>query len=126
MACAVKDKKRAITPDDIKAIREIRDWSPTDLARALGCAQSTVWRMENGGNISGPSETILRGLLDNPPERDDTADRIIDAAKWIATEKAPSALKNDVTPELTRLFGLSALQAQHAIAEAKLIWARSL
>lgn len=126
MSSAVEKTKQKITPDDIKAIRAIRDWSPSDLARALGCAQSTVWRMENGGNISGPSETILRGLLENPPEREDTADRIINAAKWIAFEKTPIALKDDLAPELTRKFGLSALQSQHAIAEAKLIWARAL
>ncbi len=126
MVAAAIENKRKITPEDIKAVREARHWSPSDLARALGCAQSTVWRMENGGNISGPAETILRNLLENPPEQEDTAGRIIEAAKWIAFEKTPIALKNDLTPELTRQFGLSALQAQHAIAEAKLIWARAL
>lgn len=126
MACAVDDKKRKITPEEIKAIRAVRGWSHTDLARALGCNQSTVWRMENGGNISGLAETVLISLRENPPEKEDTLDRINDAAKWIALENSPAALKQDISPELAQRFGLSAVQAQHAIAEAKLIWARSL
>lgn len=127
MACAVDDKKRKITPDEIKAIRAVRGWSHTDLARALGCNQSTIWRMENGGNISGLAETILISLRENPPEKDDTLNRINDAAKWISLENSPATLsQDDLTPELSRRFGLSTVQAQHAIAEAKLIWARSL
>ncbi len=47
---------------DVAALRKAKDWSTYDLARYLGCNQSTAWRMENGGNISGPVLKLLQKL----------------------------------------------------------------
>lgn len=49
-------------PIDIFALRAARSWSTYQLAEYLGCNQSTVWRMENGGPISGPVQKLLANL----------------------------------------------------------------
>jgi transcriptional regulator with XRE-family HTH domain len=51
-----------LPPIDIFALRAARSWSTYQLAEYLGCNQSTVWRMENGGNISGPLRKLLTSL----------------------------------------------------------------
>lgn len=56
-----------LSGEDIKNIRKSRKWSTYDLARYLGCNQSTVWRMENGGHISGPAEKLLLALMTLQP-----------------------------------------------------------
>ena len=51
-----------IAAADVAAIRAAKGWSTYQLASFLGCNQSTVWRMEHGGNISGPARKLLLGL----------------------------------------------------------------
>lgn len=52
----------SLSADDISAMRTARGWSTYQLAEYLGCNQSTAWRMEHGGNISGPAQKLLIGL----------------------------------------------------------------
>jgi transcriptional regulator with XRE-family HTH domain len=58
----VPEKEVTHTVIDITALREAKGWSTYDLANYLGCNQSTAWRMENGGYISGPSLKLLQRL----------------------------------------------------------------
>jgi transcriptional regulator with XRE-family HTH domain len=51
-----------LTAEDVAAIRLAKGWSTYQMAKFLGCNQSTVWRMEHGGNISGPAQKLLQGL----------------------------------------------------------------
>jgi len=47
----------------VKALRERRGWSQSDLARATGIPQPTIWRLENG-NIEHPKADTLIALAD--------------------------------------------------------------
>lgn len=47
---------------DVASLRAAKGWSTYEMAAYLGCNQSTVWRMENGGNISGPARKLLENL----------------------------------------------------------------
>jgi len=58
----VLEKEAPLTVIDIGALRKAKGWSTHELARYLGCNQSTAWRMENGGYISGPSLKMLQRL----------------------------------------------------------------
>lgn len=56
-----------MTGQDVKALREKLGWSQEKLAEYLGVKQPTVWRMENGARILGPTKTVLEQLAANPP-----------------------------------------------------------
>ena len=45
----------------VKALREGKGWNQSDLARATGIPQPTVWRLENG-NIEHPKANTLIAL----------------------------------------------------------------
>lgn len=47
---------------DVRRLRQKLDWSQVELARHLGVHQSTVARMEGGGQISGPILRLLEQL----------------------------------------------------------------
>ncbi|ESZ70025.1 hypothetical protein X727_15725 [Mesorhizobium sp. L103C119B0] len=52
-----------ITPSDIVAIRNARNWKRSNLAAYLGCNYTTVWRMENGKiAIDGAHRRLLHQL----------------------------------------------------------------
>jgi DNA-binding transcriptional regulator YiaG len=52
-----------ITPADMVAIRNARNWKRSNLADYLGCDYTTVWRMENGkAGIEGASLRLLNQL----------------------------------------------------------------
>jgi DNA-binding XRE family transcriptional regulator len=54
-------------PIDPKAIRERQGWSQPEMARRLGCDQSTVSRIERGAPISGPIRLLLDQMAALPP-----------------------------------------------------------
>ncbi|CAI2936057.1 protein of unknown function [Aminobacter niigataensis] len=63
------------------------------------------------------------GPSENPSIGGNTAiAAIATAAKWLATEKSPP---HPIVPHLRRQFGLSVVEATHAIREAQLIRARA-
>lgn len=45
----------------VKSLRERKGWSQSDLARAAGIPQPTIWRLENG-NIEHPKADTLVAL----------------------------------------------------------------
>ena len=49
---------------DPKILREAQEWTQAQMADYLGCDQSTVSRIEQGGPISGPVERLLQQLAD--------------------------------------------------------------
>jgi DNA-binding transcriptional regulator YiaG len=50
----------AVGPEDMESIRAVNKWSRADLAKRLGCVESTVWRMENGKiKIDGAHRILL-------------------------------------------------------------------
>ena len=49
---------------DVRSVRTSLGWSQGRLAEYLGCDQSTVSRLENGGRISGPIRQLLSRLSD--------------------------------------------------------------
>lgn len=54
-----------VTRADITAIRRRHGWSTFQLAKEVGCNQSTIWRMENGRlKIRGSTATLLAALRD--------------------------------------------------------------
>ncbi len=56
-------KATPITPDDIVAIRNARNWKRSNLATYLGCNYTTVWRMEHGKiGIDGAHQRLLQQL----------------------------------------------------------------
>lgn len=116
-----------ITADDVAGIREARGWSQTKLASHLGCNQSTVWRMENGGRIKGPLQKALLILRDEPLEEDaDELLRIKQAANWIIEKRSRLASFDGVTEAVISRFKLTTVQAAHAVAEAKVMLAREI
>ena len=59
-----------VTPEGVKALRARTGWSTYDLAKEIGCNQSTVWRIEAGAKFSGVIEKALTRLIDLHPERE--------------------------------------------------------
>ncbi|TIN20167.1 MAG: hypothetical protein E5Y51_03730 [Mesorhizobium sp.] len=56
-------KAEPITPADIVAIRNSKNWKRSNLAKYLGCNYTTVWRMENGKiGIDGAHQRLLQQL----------------------------------------------------------------
>jgi transcriptional regulator with XRE-family HTH domain len=52
-----------VGPEDMASIRFANKWSRADLAKRLGCVESTVWRMENGKiKIDGAHRILLSQL----------------------------------------------------------------
>ena len=118
-----------VTPEDITKLREARGWSSARLAREIGCSQSTAWRMETEKlPISGMANKALLALMKEevPAPASGGIERIKEAAEWVATEPFTLEQRKAVAPLLMDRFGLDAIQAEHAIAEAKLIWARAV
>ncbi|WP_313195874.1 helix-turn-helix transcriptional regulator [Shinella zoogloeoides] len=52
-----------VTGEAVKEMRQQRGWSTYDLAREIGCNQSTVWRIENGGVITPVMERVLHQFI---------------------------------------------------------------
>lgn len=52
-----------VTPDSVKGLRETNNWSQSELARYCRCNQSTIARIENGGQVTGPISVVLESLL---------------------------------------------------------------
>lgn len=52
-----------VSPADIDTICRAKRWSRSELAKRLGCVQSTVWRMEKGKiKIDGAHRILLSQL----------------------------------------------------------------
>lgn len=50
---------------DLKAIRDRFGWSQSQMARELGCNQSTIWRIENEKLVlRGPLKRALEMLIE--------------------------------------------------------------
>jgi ribosome-binding protein aMBF1 (putative translation factor) len=52
-----------VTPEAVKALRENNGWSTYDLARKIGCNQSTISRIEGGAKYGGVIEKALERLI---------------------------------------------------------------
>jgi transcriptional regulator with XRE-family HTH domain len=57
-----------MTPETIRLLRERRGWNQQQLAERLGIDQTTVSRLENGVEPSGPVRLLLQRLLEEPSE----------------------------------------------------------
>ena len=59
----------AVSCDEIVGLRQRLRWSTYDLAKEIGCNQSTIWRIEHGAKFGGVIEKALEKLIaENPPE----------------------------------------------------------
>lgn len=56
-----------VTPDEVKSLRSKRGWSTYDLAREVGCNQSTISRIEAGGKFGGVIGKALQRLVCESP-----------------------------------------------------------
>lgn len=56
------------TAEDIKAFREARGWSQSDLASRLGVDQATVSRIERGTPMARPVALLMDRLMAEPAE----------------------------------------------------------
>lgn len=55
---------------DAAKIRDLRirlEWTQAEMAAHLGVSQPTVWRMECGQKITGPTGKLLEQLLQENP-----------------------------------------------------------
>jgi transcriptional regulator with XRE-family HTH domain len=52
-----------IRPDTIKAVRESRGWSATELARRAGVAVPTIYRIERGDGVQTRTLDKVRAAL---------------------------------------------------------------
>lgn len=99
-----------ITSIDVSNIRTGKGWSRAQMAKFLGCNESTVWRMENGGNISGPVRRLLLNLKFGIESDQTIATTCTQDGTWIAHDKrtglahsGKSALAAEM--QLRRLLG---------------------
>lgn len=60
----------AVSPEEVKALRERTGWTTYELADKVGCNQSTIWRIERKGlRFRGAIDKALRTLIaQHPPE----------------------------------------------------------
>ena len=57
-----------VTGEEVAALRARMGWSTYDLARQVGCNQSTIWRIEHDAlNMRGTIDKALRDLIAKHP-----------------------------------------------------------
>jgi DNA-binding XRE family transcriptional regulator len=59
----------AVGCEEIVGLRQRLRWSSYDLAKEIGCNQSTIWRIEHGARFGGVIKKALEKLIaEHPPE----------------------------------------------------------
>lgn len=77
-----------MTGDDLNAWRRSKGWTQQSLGDALGCSHTAVNRWENGQDIPGPVQKLLRLLMfgENPFTAGSPLDTPLDQSAFTVKE----------------------------------------